>query len=106
MPMLARWRGQGGETIQKLQGRQDQRHFPIGSRLGQLIHLAPIRFEPGQPFAGEDRASAIAQQAFECGSIPGGDPDLGIQGEAAAVAPLEYEFRDVLRQHRAALEQL
>jgi len=79
MPMLARWRNQGGETIQKLQGRQGQRCFPVRVGLGQVVDQALIRFEPGQPFAGEDRASTIAQQAFETGSIPGGDPHLGVE---------------------------
>ncbi len=59
-----------------------------------------------KPLAGEDRSGAIANQSFQSGPIPGGDPDFGVEGETAAVVPPEHELRSLLRQHRAALEQL
>jgi len=86
MPVLARWWNQRGETLDELQGREDELSAPIGTGFWQGVDQ-PVGIELLQALGGERSAGAIAQQPFQPAPVVGGDAYRGVQGEPAAVVP-------------------
>jgi hypothetical protein len=85
------WGKDGGQTVQKLQGRKPEggaaRWIGRGKDVEDLVGASA---DEVQPFQREGRPCTVADQAFEAGTVGGLNPDAAIQTEASAVFPAEH----------------
>ena len=88
MPMLAGWRYQHSELIQKLHGCEIKNRLPIGPGFRETVNQSLILLDPLQPLAGKDGTGAVTEQPFQPGTVSGCYSDVGIQGQIGRIADL------------------
>ncbi len=77
----ARWWDEHGEAVQKLERGELEHGLAVGTGLWQSVAQTLTLAHPRQPNACEHRAGAVAQQAFESGTVLGLNPNAGIERE-------------------------
>ena len=79
------------ETVQELQRRESEGGAARGIGFGQDVEdLIGSVADEVQPFEGEGRLGAVADEALEGVAVGGLDADAGVEAEAAAVIPGEH----------------
>ena len=77
----ARWRDEHREAVQELERGELEHALSVGAGLWQLVAQTLALAHPRQPNACENRAGAVAQQAFESDTVLGLNPNAGIERE-------------------------
>jgi len=84
MPVTPRRRNQCGEPVEQFEWGEGELGLGGGQGFGEDVAGRLVGPVPGEPFTGEGRASAVAQQPLEAGAVRGLDQDGGVQREATA----------------------
>jgi len=77
MPMPARRRDQGSQSLDQFERRHEQADTAAGAGLDALVDQM-FWVDLAQSFAREDRTGAVAEQALKAGSVVGLDAHAGI----------------------------
>ena len=81
-------RKDGGEAIQELQGREPEGGAAGGIGLLQKVEdLVGAAADEVEAVEGEGAPRAVANEAFEAGTVGGLDADAGVEAEPTAVVP-------------------
>ena len=97
-------RHQGGEVVEQLQRRQQQRAVSARAGFVALVEQA-FGIEFAQPVQGERWPGAVTQQPLSAGAVNGRDAQRAVHGEATAVFPLRHRPRVIARQQAAPHEE-
>ncbi len=79
---------EGGKAVQKLQGREPEGGAAGGIGLLQKVEdLVGAAADEVEAVEGEGAPRAVANEAFEAGTVGGLDADAGVEAEPTAVVP-------------------
>ena len=85
------WGKDGGETIQKLEGREAERGAAREIRSREDgEHLVGAATDEVKPLESEGGPGTVADQALEAGSVMALDTDAGVEAKTTAVIPAEH----------------
>jgi hypothetical protein len=95
--MDARWRHEGDETLEELEGREDELGAPVRGGLGKSVEEAGVgRGEGGDAGQGmeslecEGRPGAVAEESLEAGAVVPLDAHGSVDAELTGAPPAEH----------------
>jgi len=85
------WMKDGGETVQKLEGREAERRSAGGIKPWQEVeNLVGAAVDEVEATQGERGPGAVADQALEAGAVRGLDVNTGVEAKTTTVVPAEH----------------